>query len=577
MTIIRSTERALVSIVLFLTVLLGFSVEPSYAAHLTSKWDQPNFAMPTCKVNADSKWSDLEVWIWNRICLSTNADVIDIDDYLESGLQFDEYYFLGGPVGAFDKCSTYRALSPDFIISLLLNNKHKSALPFSGVRIAGAVFEKDFVLSGANIAHELWLENSCFRGIVNFDTTVFDKDVSLRGSTFEDILSLRLTTAKAGISARFIDALGRPDANGRRTNKVNLDSLTVGRNLILANGRFHEIQGNNLKVSGIADFTNSKIAAADFSNANIAGTFVLRRAEITDHFFANRIVVGGSLLMKGSKALKADSIFASVKLRGARISGDLDISRAKVSCQITNFPKIDFAQMKIGGQFTLESTTLSASIPESRTCNIDLSGTDVEGAFIIRRTNYQPGVKFDLRGLHYRSIHTEGNSASFMPLARLLINSHSSPDPYNFLAEILRNQGNVSLARKFLIAKKDRELDEETWGNFFSKFGLWLSKHTIGYGHDFVQVLKLFMGVWAFGAIFIWRAKCGRNVNIIHGTSVNSLAYSLDMLLPIISLRKAHDDHVDLKGLIALYFYFHKIFGYYLTIFVIAGLSGITQ
>lgn len=106
MTIIRSTERALVSIVLFLTVLLGFSVEPSYAAHLTSKWDQPNFAMPTCKVNADSKWSDLEVWIWNRICLSTNADVIDIDDYLESGLQFDEYYFLGGPVGAFDKCST---------------------------------------------------------------------------------------------------------------------------------------------------------------------------------------------------------------------------------------------------------------------------------------------------------------------------------------------------------------------------------------------------------------------------------------------------------------------------------------
>jgi hypothetical protein len=48
------------------------------------------------------------------------------------------------------------------------------------------------------------------------------------------------------------------------------------------------------------------------------------------------------------------------------------------------------------------------------------------------------------------------------------------------------------------------------------------------------------------------------------------------MLLPFITLRKAHDD-VDLEGFARYYFYFHKVMGFVLGSFLLAGLSGITK
>jgi len=54
------------------------------------------------------------------------------------------------------------------------------------------------------------------------------------------------------------------------------------------------------------------------------------------------------------------------------------------------------------------------------------------------------------------------------------------------------------------------------------------------------------------------------------------MAYSIDMLLPIIELDKSHYD-ISLEGWVRVYFYVHKIFGYVLALFLIAGLSGLTK
>ncbi len=54
--------------------------------------------------------------------------------------------------------------------------------------------------------------------------------------------------------------------------------------------------------------------------------------------------------------------------------------------------------------------------------------------------------------------------------------------------------------------------------------------------------------------------------------------YSLDMVLPIIRLREAHYEEVDLVSRPArIYFYAHKTLGYLLLFFFIAGLSGLTK
>jgi hypothetical protein len=55
------------------------------------------------------------------------------------------------------------------------------------------------------------------------------------------------------------------------------------------------------------------------------------------------------------------------------------------------------------------------------------------------------------------------------------------------------------------------------------------------------------------------------------------LAYSIDMLLPIIHLRKHHYAEIELEGWVRVYFYGHKILGYALALFIITGLTGIVK
>jgi hypothetical protein len=54
------------------------------------------------------------------------------------------------------------------------------------------------------------------------------------------------------------------------------------------------------------------------------------------------------------------------------------------------------------------------------------------------------------------------------------------------------------------------------------------------------------------------------------------VTYSIDMLIPIVRLRDAHYK-VDLGGWARYYFYLHKVVGYALASFLIAGLSGLTK
>jgi hypothetical protein len=52
--------------------------------------------------------------------------------------------------------------------------------------------------------------------------------------------------------------------------------------------------------------------------------------------------------------------------------------------------------------------------------------------------------------------------------------------------------------------------------------------------------------------------------------------YALDMLLPIIRLREEHYK-IELNGIARYYFYFHKLMGYLLGSFLVAGISGLTH
>ena len=80
------------------------------------------------------------------------------------------------------------------------------------------------------------------------------------------------------------------------------------------------------------------------------------------------------------------------------------------------------------------------------------------------------------------------------------------------------------------------------------------------------------IGFTFLGTLVLWVSRQDR----VHHLRYGGLAYSLDMFLPIIQLRKVHYD-LDLEGWVWVYFYVHKVFGYVLAFFLVAGLSGLTK
>ena len=121
-----------------------------------------------------------------------------------------------------------------------------------------------------------------------------------------------------------------------------------------------------------------------------------------------------------------------------------------------------------------------------------------------------------------------------------------------------------------LIRYSGRELErsEATDGTW-----AWLTalKWVIGYGYYPQRSIYWAIGLVIMGAIVLRVSGEGPRNGMPFG-----LAYSFDTLLPIIKLRDRHYQ-IDLKTWARYYFYGHKIMGFVLASFLIAGLSGLTK
>jgi hypothetical protein len=93
----------------------------------------------------------------------------------------------------------------------------------------------------------------------------------------------------------------------------------------------------------------------------------------------------------------------------------------------------------------------------------------------------------------------------------------------------------------------------------------------IGYGYHLERALFWVAGFLIAGIAVLRISGEGRRHNMPFG-----IAYSFDMLLPIIRLREKHYE-IDLKSWARYYFYVHKVMGYVLASFLIAGLSGLVK
>jgi hypothetical protein len=169
----------------------------------------------------------------------------------------------------------------------------------------------------------------------------------------------------------------------------------------------------------------------------------------------------------------------------------------------------------------------------------------------------------EIDGLTYRSVVAADKFEEWFRRT-----DHYAPQPYEQLASVVQAQGNQTLATKIRYAGRERERSEAKGGTW-----AWLTvlKWVIGYGHHPELSILWSLGFVVVGAIVLRISGEGPRNGMPYG-----LAYSFDILLPIIRLRDKHYA-IDLKTWARYYFYVHRIMGYLLATFLAVGVAGLTK
>jgi hypothetical protein len=161
-----------------------------------------------------------------------------------------------------------------------------------------------------------------------------------------------------------------------------------------------------------------------------------------------------------------------------------------------------------------------------------------------------------------------------------LSSAEFSASEFEWVQGLLLSSGQPSQARRLAFMKSSIE-EAESW----KQIGTWpialsqaASRLLIGYGYCLYAFAIWAILLWSIGTLIFSRippenvvAKDGSLV-----TDVSSSTYSFDMLLPVIRLRDKHYD-LDIKGWQRRYFNFHKIMGFIIGLFIVAGLSGLAH
>jgi uncharacterized protein YjbI with pentapeptide repeats len=522
----------------------------------------------------------------------------------------------------FDKGANLLRLKSEY--SLDLDGSNLESLSLNAARllrlsIRGAAVSGDVNLAVAHVAGNIQLNGSRFAGPVDLSGIHVDGFLLMEKGTELQTLTL----ANADIEKNL-------EISGAKvTGGLNMNELHVGGVLLLKDSEFADIDLRNAHVRANLAFLGSRAhGKVLLAIAQVDKNLQFERATVTGVIDMGGIRVGGFVLIRYEMHL------ARVNLLNARVEKEIDIVAAKISdqlgmdrlqvggplnvsqsvlkglalrsAQISQLQLVsskvegvfDCSGMNVGGEASLQGSEFlglvycpsasmkgDAALDEaSFHADVDLTKAEIDGALQLENTKWSDGawlrianakigfidlneawpVHVELDGLTYRSVdHPESHMTWFGRLGRF------APQPYDQLASVVRGAGDEDLATTIRYAGRQRERHEErswiSWGVLLSLEGL------IGFGYYPLRALIWVAVFVVLGVVVLRVTGEGPRNKMPWGIS-----YSFDLLLPIIRLRDSHYE-IDLKGPARYYFYVHKIMGYLLASFLIAGVSGLTK
>jgi hypothetical protein len=485
---------------------------------------------------AHEKWSPQEKFVWAQICQDEVADLAKQPhaegtiDPREAPLPMD------------------RVLRKQFIETILAEEKYRNALKRHGVRITGARFEEQFDLQNVKLEVELW-----------FEQCQFDKGVDL--SFLQSSQPVAFNHSKVTKFLKFYSAQLASDlwVLGSVVDTINMVGAHIGGTLNLGNLKIASTDDDTLDMSGIDVKTDLLMDEGVYQTANLAGVHVGHRLSMTKSRFGGEInlrysQIGGEVDWQGT------TFMDDVDLTGAHVDGALLIGRRSGDTAQTN-ERCDRVKPRPPS--------------DRQICwgpDVAVTARYAKIGIIPRLSDFWPP---DLRivGLTYDGLAYDDDIATVRDdFADWFDRQGHSRQPYEQLASVLQARGEIETATAVRYAERERDRDRAWDDGRYDIYGwLTLLKTVVGYGYYPYRSGWWVLGFVLVGMGVLWVSREGRRNGMPVGAS-----YSFDMLLPIIELRHCHYD-IDLKGWPRYYFYIHKIIGWALASFLIAGLSGLTK
>jgi len=310
--------------------------------------------------------------------------------------------------------------------------------------------------------------------------------------------------------------------------------------------------------------------------------------------------------------IREKTTLKDVRLRGARITGQISVTKSHIlgvldmsSMRITQDAFLGCSHYKKPVYLRFSQIGGTLDLTASNLAGVDLTGATIagvlllgsedredssvmwapEGRFTLINATVQaigdhpkawpPKGRLDLQGFTYSRLGAGPKD----PAARnvtwftdwLQRDGNTSPQPYKQLADVLRGSGYLEKANDVLYAGKERERAAARGIHRVVLEGL---KYTIGYGLGAERYARTL--IWVGGFVLLGVAILRVTGEGQRNAMPYGVVYSFDMLIPVIKLRDAHY-HIELFGPARYYFYLHKLAGYLLASFLVAGFSGLTK
>jgi hypothetical protein len=290
--------------------------------------------------------------------------------------------------------------------------------------------------------------------------------------------------------------------------------------------------------------------------ATIGRSLIIRDVSTWKAIDASLSSIGSNVLLSGNKLRFLD-------LSGSKITGVLMLAPSTIA------PRAEFkapaqkhyqplwqevSMLKLTGTAIGEiAAPLDLSIWPS---HLDLRGFTLQ--------QFLPGDNIDAALFALRAV-------SWFP-RWLERDMYYSPQPYKETSEMLKRVGSDDASVAVAYMSKEKQLGLAcNYIELLECVGLLLSKATIGYGYKLYRAFE-----WSIFVIFVGMAVFKRSPEGKDKDLAFAFVYSFDHFIPAIKLREENFD-LRLNGPSMYYFYFHKVMGWVLVSFIIAGLSGLTK